>query len=87
MSQHFQISNLQEYVGLELSWEIWAGDICVEVIRMVQSSADDHEIDVSTQGKHVEWHQHAMGRLDKEARGKPEQVKRIVSEGERGLDK
>lgn len=54
---------------------------------MVQSRADVHEIDESTQGKRVEWHQHVMGRLDKEAGGKPEQVKRIVSKGKRDVDK
>lgn len=58
---------------------------------MVQSRADVLEIDESTQGKHVEWHQHVMGRLDKEAGGKPEQVKKIskgeVSKGERDVDK
>ena len=54
---------------------------------MVQSRADVHEIDEITQGKRVEWHQHVMGRQDKEAGGKPEQVKRIVSKGKRDVDK
>lgn len=44
----------------------------VGVFRMVESRADAWEVDEYTQGQCVEWHQHLMGRLEREVGGKPE---------------
>lgn len=80
------ISNSQENVSLQLSWEIWAGNVFVGVVKRVQSRTEDRGPWGGSDHKRecAECPPHLMRRLDREAGGKPERVTWTGIKRERG---